>query len=115
MNTLPTIRPLERRNRLGYEHAVTFRSKLTHVSPVWYQLKRKAAASSRSGPRNGFHLEGSHEVNQTWMKELRTPAREAGGVVVGCVCGGGVHDAEAAHPGQRKVVVVGGRYDAQGE
>ena len=30
------------RHRDGYEYAVRFRAKLTHVSPVWYQLKRAA-------------------------------------------------------------------------
>lgn len=28
------------RNSLGYDMAKKFRAKFTHVSPVWYQLKR---------------------------------------------------------------------------
>ena len=62
------------RNRKGYEHAITFRSKLTHVSPVWYQLRRDKSPS-HSGT-NGFFLLGGHEVNRTWVNELRTPAKE---------------------------------------
>ena len=28
------------RNSLGYDMAKKFQAKFTHVSPVWYQLKR---------------------------------------------------------------------------
>lgn len=54
-------------NRAGYDLAVQFRSKLTHVSPVWYQLKEVSGAIT---------LEGRHEVNQTWITALREPANE---------------------------------------
>lgn len=41
-------------NRGGYEAAVSFRSKLTWVSPVWLQL--------RTGEQGELLLAGGHEV-----------------------------------------------------
>jgi chitinase domain-containing protein 1 len=57
-------------NRKGYDLAVTFRSKLTHVSPVWYQLRRDKTLF-KGAHTHGFHLDGGHEVNQTWIKAVR--------------------------------------------
>lgn len=53
----------------GYDLAVTFRSKLTHVSPVWYQLKRQAGSGD-------LVLTGGHEHNQTWIEQLRRPSED---------------------------------------
>ncbi|GBF89547.1 hypothetical protein Rsub_02265 [Raphidocelis subcapitata] len=61
-------------HRQGYGWAVRFRGKLTHVSPVWYQL--------RTDGEGQLALVGGHEHNATWLRELREPT-EGGG------CGGG--------------------------
>eukprot|EP00897_Mesotaenium_endlicherianum_P003879 jgi/Mesen1/3519/ME000197S02539 len=53
---------LVRRNRKGYEMAEKFARKLTHVSPVWYQLK--------SAP-GGVQLNGGEAVDLPWIKSVR--------------------------------------------
>ncbi|BBN17918.1 chitinase domain-containing protein 1 [Marchantia polymorpha subsp. ruderalis] len=49
-------------NGKGYDMAKLFRSKFTHVSPVWYQLKRD---------NSGLHLHGRHDVDQKWISDVR--------------------------------------------
>eukprot|EP00199_Chlamydomonas_sp_CCMP681_P002242 CAMPEP_0119104084 /NCGR_PEP_ID=MMETSP1180-20130426/2392_1 /TAXON_ID=3052 ORGANISM="Chlamydomonas cf sp, Strain CCMP681" /NCGR_SAMPLE_ID=MMETSP1180 /ASSEMBLY_ACC=CAM_ASM_000741 /LENGTH=384 /DNA_ID=CAMNT_0007088753 /DNA_START=158 /DNA_END=1312 /DNA_ORIENTATION=- len=63
-------------NHKGAEYAVRFRAKLTHVSPVWYQLRRV----NKKGQGKVWSLEGGHEFNKTWVDALREPAGEAGSV-----------------------------------
>lgn len=49
-------------NSRGYELAKEFTSKVTHISPVWYDLKSQGA---------GFVLEGRHNVDKGWISDLR--------------------------------------------
>eukprot|EP00850_Spirogloea_muscicola_P007034 SM000034S12788 [mRNA] locus=s34:744501:747331:- [translate_table: standard] len=49
-------------NAKGYDVARTFRAKFTHVSPVWYQLKRETS---------GLRLYGGGDVDLKWMKSVR--------------------------------------------
>ncbi|KAL2613898.1 hypothetical protein R1flu_025590 [Riccia fluitans] len=49
-------------NGKGYDMAKLFRAKFTHVSPVWYQLKRD---------NHGLALHGRHDVDQQWIKDVR--------------------------------------------
>ncbi|KAK9088984.1 hypothetical protein Scep_028066 [Stephania cephalantha] len=50
------------RNSRGYEMAKRFNSKLTHLSPVWYDL---------NSDRNGLVLEGRHNADSQWISDLR--------------------------------------------
>ena len=43
------------------------RDKLTHISPVWYQLKLQDGAP---------HLAGGHDADAEWMAELRAPTAD---------------------------------------
>uniref|UniRef100_A0A453F2G6 Chitinase domain-containing protein 1 n=1 Tax=Aegilops tauschii subsp. strangulata TaxID=200361 RepID=A0A453F2G6_AEGTS len=47
-------------NSKGYDMAKLFSMKLTHVSPVWYDLKR-----------NKLSLEGQHNYDAGWVSELQ--------------------------------------------
>lgn len=49
-------------NSLGYDMAKKFRAKFTHVSPVWYQLKRG---------KDGMELLGKHDVDRQWIDGVR--------------------------------------------
>lgn len=49
-------------NSLGYDMAKKFRAKFTHVSPVWYQLKRS---------KDGLELLGKHDVDRQWIADVR--------------------------------------------
>ncbi|KAL6748046.1 glycoside hydrolase superfamily [Haematococcus lacustris] len=59
-------------NREGYDNAVRFRAKLTHVSPVWYTLKRVPDTTA------DWVLEGGHEYNQSWVQAVRQPVGQSG-------------------------------------
>ncbi|KAK1326669.1 hypothetical protein QJS10_CPA01g02173 [Acorus calamus] len=50
------------RNSKGYEMAKRFSSKLTHLSPVWYELKSEGA---------NLVLEGRHNVDSGWISDIR--------------------------------------------
>jgi hypothetical protein len=54
-------------NGRGYDVAKAERGRLTHVSPVWYQLK----ASSGSPV-----LLGSHDVDKGWIADVRGQANQ---------------------------------------
>eukprot|EP00983_Pelagomonas_calceolata_P047726 1140769-Pelagomonas_calceolata.AAC.1 len=56
-----------------------FRAKLTHVSPVWYQLRRAKDAQVDSSKE--WVLVGGHEYNETWINSVRQP----GGMQESCV------------------------------
>ncbi len=81
-----------------------FRAKLTHVSPVWYQIKRKDGVSglkgrmqagaghatpgtlmrttrARTHGAQAWLLEGGHEYNETWVNEVRQPGGKEGAAV----------------------------------
>ncbi|XP_024996306.1 chitinase domain-containing protein 1 [Cynara cardunculus var. scolymus] len=49
-------------NSRGYELAKEFNSKVTHISPVWYDLKSQG---------DDFVLEGRHNVDKGWISDLR--------------------------------------------
>ncbi|XP_010266473.1 PREDICTED: chitinase domain-containing protein 1 [Nelumbo nucifera] len=49
-------------NSKGYELAKRFNSKLTHISPVWYDLKSEGTQ---------LVLEGRHNADLGWISELR--------------------------------------------
>lgn len=53
-------------NRAGYDFATTFRAKFTHISPVWYQVRRDAQSGA-------FLLTGAHDVDTEWLARLRAP------------------------------------------
>ncbi|CAL4975238.1 unnamed protein product [Urochloa decumbens] len=50
-------------NSKGYDMAKLFSAKLTHISPVWYDLK---------SDRNMLVLEGEHNFDATWVSELQS-------------------------------------------
>ncbi|KAF6173006.1 hypothetical protein GIB67_006382 [Kingdonia uniflora] len=50
-------------NSRGYELAKRFNSKLTHISPVWYDLKSEGSR---------LVLEGRHNADLGWISDLRT-------------------------------------------
>lgn len=49
-------------NSKGYDLAKKFTSKLTHLSPVWYELKSEGST---------FILEGRHNADTGWISEIR--------------------------------------------
>lgn len=55
-------------NSHGYDIAKIFGSKFTHISPVWLQLKRFSGGS--------FRMEGTHDIDQGWLAEVRGGAGE---------------------------------------
>ncbi|KAK9833686.1 hypothetical protein WJX74_002741 [Apatococcus lobatus] len=56
-------------NGAGYDMARLFRHKFTYVTPCWYQLRR-------SRPDRRFVLAGQHDVDQSWMQDLRVPMHQ---------------------------------------
>lgn len=52
-------------NSKGYDMAKLFRHKLTHVSPVWYQLKCGETVE----------LHGRHDADQKWIESVRIKGR----------------------------------------
>ncbi|KAL0712284.1 hypothetical protein Bca4012_019262 [Brassica carinata] len=52
-------------NSKGYDMAKIYNSKFTHLSPVWYDLKSSSQGS-------GLVLEGRHNADKGWIKELRS-------------------------------------------
>uniref|UniRef100_A0A7S0Y8B9 GH18 domain-containing protein n=1 Tax=Polytomella parva TaxID=51329 RepID=A0A7S0Y8B9_9CHLO len=94
---IPTLAYVTPWNKQGYESAVMYRDYLTHVSPVWYQLRwqkprtfkpngsgdhssqpsaRDKAIQKESGKddsqKYGYAmLLGRHEFNQSWIQEVR--------------------------------------------
>ncbi|CAO2170667.1 unnamed protein product [Urochloa humidicola] len=50
-------------NSKGYDMAKLFSAKLTHISPVWYDLK---------SDKNMLVLEGEHNFDATWVSELQS-------------------------------------------
>ncbi|XP_050235750.1 uncharacterized protein LOC126685828 [Mercurialis annua] len=49
-------------NAKGYEMAIRFTNKFTHLSPVWYDLKSKGTE---------LILEGRHNADKGWLSEIR--------------------------------------------
>ena len=55
------------RNAKGYDVAETFRSKLTHISPVWLQLREEEGS---------LVVTGQHNIDKGWVQRLRQPPPE---------------------------------------
>ncbi|CAK9165790.1 unnamed protein product [Ilex paraguariensis] len=60
--TNPVLAYITPWNSRGYELAKRFNSKLTHISPVWYDLKSEGTK---------LVLEGRHNADTGWISELR--------------------------------------------
>lgn len=74
----PTLTtPLHHRNKGGYETSEMFKAKFTHVVPVWYQLKYKDGQ---------FVIQGGHDVNTTWVRELQKPYADVSTPPCACMC-----------------------------
>ena len=52
------------RNAKGYDVAEIFRSKLTHVSPVWLQLREETGSLA---------VTGQHDIDKGWVQRMRKP------------------------------------------
>ncbi|CAB1097870.1 unnamed protein product [Ectocarpus sp. CCAP 1310/34] len=66
----------------GYDFARTFRSKLTYVSPVWYQLRGGRERDPSQGGGNdspSFHLAGGHDFDEAWVSDVRNGVGERDG------------------------------------
>jgi hypothetical protein len=61
----PTRGPPTHRNAAGYDAAVRWRARFTHISPVWYQL--------RLDQEGALVLVGGHDVDAGWMGRLKAP------------------------------------------
>ncbi|CAN1309217.1 Rhodanese-like domain-containing protein 4, chloroplastic [Linum perenne] len=61
------------RNSKGYDIAKMFTDKFTHLSPVWYDLKRYGIRNSEMLILQGSELvlEGRHNADRSWISELR--------------------------------------------
>lgn len=56
----------------GYDFARTFRSKLTYVSPVWYQLRSVDNIDMSPGAGGpSFYLAGGHDFDGAWVSDVR--------------------------------------------
>lgn len=64
----PTLAYVTPWNPRGFEAALKFHKKVTHVSPVWYQII--ASPSGKGGPI----LKGGDGVDEKWLKEMRRRA-----------------------------------------
>jgi len=60
-------------NSHGYDVAKWLGGKFTHISPVWLQLKRKGGSNV---------ITGTHDIDQGWMKEVRTAGKKVGVKIV---------------------------------
>ena len=56
---------LYHRNSKGYDVAMRWRAKFSHISPVWYQIRWNGT---------DFMLSGQHDVDAGWMARLKLPA-----------------------------------------
>ncbi|CAN8003866.1 unnamed protein product [Ixodes pacificus] len=55
-------------NNRGYDIAKIFGAKFAYVSPVWLQLEVSRA-------KGGFTVAGQHDVDQGWIKDVKSPGR----------------------------------------
>lgn len=65
------------RNAAGYDMAKLFRHKFSYIAPCWYQLRRT---------ERRYVLTGQHDVDQTWIRELRTPMHQVDPLLQRCPC-----------------------------
>ena len=57
------------RNAGGYEAAILARRKLTHVAPVWYQIRQVNAR---------VEVTGGHDVNKTFLQLIKEHKSKVG-------------------------------------
>eukprot|EP00891_Asterochloris_glomerata_P006107 jgi/Astpho2/6107/Aster-04053 len=57
-------------NAKGYDVAEIFRSKLTHVSPVWLQLREETGSLA---------VTGQHDIDKGWVQRMRKPPLKLSG------------------------------------
>ncbi|CAG9466992.1 unnamed protein product [Pedinophyceae sp. YPF-701] len=57
-------------NAKGYVMAEKYRAKLTHISPVWYQLRTREGA--RAGAQDPYAVTGGHDADLDWVSRLRS-------------------------------------------
>ena len=70
--------PCACRNAKGYDVAETFRSKLSHVSPVWLQLREE---------KGSLVVTGQHDIDKGWVQRLRQPPLEVSSAQQLTACG----------------------------
>ena len=61
-------------NAHGYDVAKTFGNKFTMISPVWLQV----VPATDGGGKKKYAVAGLHDVDQSWLREVRSSGRESG-------------------------------------
>lgn len=69
----PTLAYVTPWNPRGFEAALKFHKKITHVSPVWYQIVARKP-EDKSGGGVGPVLRGGDGVDEQWLAEMRKRA-----------------------------------------
>ena len=61
-------------NRGGYDVALNYTSRFTHLSPVWFQVKLVSRPSKQHDNRHSLAVlvTGQHDVDEQWMEAVRT-------------------------------------------
>ncbi|CEG76601.1 hypothetical protein RMATCC62417_11477 [Rhizopus microsporus] len=60
-------------NNRGYDIVKEFKGKFDYVSPVWYYIQRRSPME--------FDFDGEHDVDQSWMSEVRDISTGKGKIV----------------------------------
>ncbi|KAI8098413.1 glycoside hydrolase superfamily [Gilbertella persicaria] len=60
-------------NNRGYDIVKEFKGKFDYVSPVWYYIQRRSSMQ--------FDIDGEHDVDQGWIKEVRDESTGKGKVL----------------------------------
>ena len=68
----PTLAYVTPWNPRGFEAALKFHKKITHVSPVWYQIVAAPPGCGNKGV--GPVLKGGEGVDEKWLAEMRKRA-----------------------------------------
>lgn len=69
----PTLAYVTPWNPRGFEAALKFHKKITHVSPVWYQIVARKP-DDKSGGGVGPVLRGGEGVDEQWLAKMRKRA-----------------------------------------
>ena len=70
----PTLAFVTPWNPRGFESALRFHEKLTHVSPVWYQIVAASDEEKKKSKTVGPVLKGGEGVDEKWLAEMRRKA-----------------------------------------